>query len=38
MWREMAPDERRDIKVDGYRIVTYSFGAGASDRPTNTKL
>jgi proline iminopeptidase len=28
MWREIAPDERRDIKVDGYRIVTYSFGAG----------
>jgi proline iminopeptidase len=28
MWREIAPDERREIKVDGYRIVTYSFGKG----------
>jgi len=28
MWREMAPDERREVEVDGYKIVTYSFGAG----------
>jgi proline iminopeptidase len=28
MWREMAADERREITVDGYRIVTYSFGQG----------
>jgi proline iminopeptidase len=24
----MAPDERREVEVDGFKIVTYSFGAG----------
>ncbi|MEZ2126844.1 MULTISPECIES: proline iminopeptidase-family hydrolase [unclassified Sinorhizobium] len=28
MWREMQPDERHDIEVDGYRVVAYSFGTG----------
>ncbi|MBO0661160.1 proline iminopeptidase-family hydrolase [Jiella sp. MQZ9-1] len=28
MWREIEPDERRDVEVDGYKIVTYSFGSG----------
>ncbi|GGD67595.1 proline iminopeptidase-family hydrolase [Rhizobium anhuiense] len=29
MWREIQPDERFEIDVDGYRIVAYSFGAGS---------
>ncbi|WAC29397.1 proline iminopeptidase-family hydrolase [Ancylobacter sp. SL191] len=29
MWREIEPDQRQDITVDGHRIVTYSFGTGA---------
>ncbi|MEZ5775561.1 MAG: proline iminopeptidase-family hydrolase [Hyphomicrobiaceae bacterium] len=28
MWREMPPDETIEVMVDGYRIVTYSFGHG----------
>src|SRR5262245_16703728 len=28
MWREMQPDERYDVSVDGYRVVAYSFGTG----------
>lgn len=28
MWQELAPDERREVEVDGHRIVTYSFGKG----------
>ncbi|MDU0310166.1 MULTISPECIES: proline iminopeptidase-family hydrolase [Rhizobium] len=28
MWREIRPDERFEIDVDGYRVVAYSFGAG----------
>src|SRR5262245_6322883 len=28
MWRELAPDERREVEVDGFKIVTYSFGKG----------
>ncbi len=29
MWREIAADDRIEIKVDGYKIVAYSFGKGA---------
>jgi proline iminopeptidase len=28
MWREIAPDRRDEIRVDGHRVVTYSFGSG----------
>ncbi|WEX74341.1 proline iminopeptidase-family hydrolase [Sinorhizobium numidicum] len=28
MWREIEPDARHEIEVDGYRIVAYSFGSG----------
>lgn len=28
MWREIRPDERFEIDVDGYRVVSYSFGTG----------
>ena len=28
MWREMAPDARTEIEVDGHRIVAYGFGRG----------
>lgn len=28
MWREMPPDERCEVQVNGYRVVTYSFGSG----------
>ncbi|MBY5713772.1 proline iminopeptidase-family hydrolase [Rhizobium leguminosarum] len=28
MWREIRPDERFEIDVDGYRVVVYSFGTG----------
>ncbi|MDY0885331.1 proline iminopeptidase-family hydrolase [Dongia soli] len=28
MWREMAPDAQVDVTIDGYRVVTYSFGKG----------
>ncbi len=28
MWRELEPDQTRDVSVDGYTVKTYSFGAG----------
>ncbi|MDQ0474357.1 proline iminopeptidase-family hydrolase [Labrys wisconsinensis] len=28
MWREIEPDERHVIEVDGHKVVAYSFGAG----------
>ncbi|MCQ8783079.1 proline iminopeptidase-family hydrolase [Mangrovibrevibacter kandeliae] len=28
MWREIEPDETREVEVAGHRVVTYSFGAG----------
>ena len=28
MWREMAPDARTEVVVDGHRVVAYSFGQG----------
>jgi proline iminopeptidase len=28
MWREIAPDDKIDIAVNGYRIVSYVFGTG----------
>lgn len=28
MWREIAPDATADVTIDGYRVVTYSFGSG----------
>lgn len=28
MWREIAPDARHVIKVDGYDVVAYEFGSG----------
>lgn len=28
MWREIEPDERHVIKVDGHDVVAYGFGAG----------
>ena len=28
MWREIAPDETIEVEVDGYKVVTYSFGTG----------
>jgi len=28
MWREIDPDERYVIEVDGHEVVAYSFGAG----------
>jgi len=28
MWREIAPDRRDEIRVDGHKVVTYSFGSG----------
>ncbi|TIY10044.1 MAG: proline iminopeptidase, partial [Mesorhizobium sp.] len=29
MWREMTPDDRIEMTVDGYRVVAYSFGSGS---------
>ncbi|CAN7600888.1 proline iminopeptidase-family hydrolase [Rhizobium rhizogenes] len=29
MWREMQPDERMEVEVDGHKVVAYSFGSGA---------
>ncbi len=29
MWREIEPDARLEIEVDGYKVVAYSFGDGA---------
>lgn len=28
MWREIAPDRRDEINVDGHKVVAYSFGTG----------
>ncbi len=28
MWREIEPGTRQDVEVDGYNVVTYSFGSG----------
>lgn len=28
MWREIPADERHEIKVDGHKIIAYSFGEG----------
>ena len=28
MWREIEPDETREVEVDGHKVVTYSFGEG----------
>ena len=28
MWREISPDERIEVEVDGFKVVAYSFGAG----------
>lgn len=28
MWREIEPDERVEVTVDGYKVVAYSFGRG----------
>ena len=28
MWREIEPDDRQEIAVDGYKVVAYSFGSG----------
>ncbi len=28
MWREIEPDERYEVEVDGFKVVAYSFGAG----------
>jgi proline iminopeptidase len=29
MWRELEPDRRETVEVDGYAVKTYSFGDGA---------
>ncbi|HEX8047430.1 proline iminopeptidase-family hydrolase [Rhizobium sp.] len=29
MWREMQPDERIKVEVDGHQVIAYSFGTGA---------
>lgn len=28
MWREIAPDARHVVKIDGYDVVAYEFGTG----------
>ncbi|MFS8114212.1 proline iminopeptidase-family hydrolase [Rhizobium jaguaris] len=28
MWREIQPEARHDIEVDGHKVVAYSFGGG----------
>ncbi len=28
MWREIEPDSRQVVEVDGHRVVAYSFGSG----------
>ncbi|MBR0554512.1 proline iminopeptidase-family hydrolase [Ciceribacter sp. L1K23] len=28
MWREITPDERIEVEVDGFKVVAYSFGSG----------
>jgi len=29
MWREIEPDQRYDIEVDGFKVIAYSFGGGS---------
>ncbi|MQB45062.1 proline iminopeptidase-family hydrolase [Rhizobium sp. ICMP 5592] len=29
MWREIQPDERMEVEVDGHQVIAYSFGSGA---------
>lgn len=29
MWREIEPETRHEIEVDGYKVVAYSFGSGS---------
>jgi proline iminopeptidase len=29
MWREIEPEARHEIEVDGYKVVAYSFGSGS---------
>lgn len=28
MWREITPDDRIEVEVDGFKVVTYLFGSG----------
>ncbi|WP_341487329.1 proline iminopeptidase-family hydrolase [Pararhizobium sp. A13] len=28
MWREIEPNERYEVEVDGFKVVAYSFGTG----------
>jgi proline iminopeptidase len=28
MWREVEPDERYEVEVDGFKVVAYCFGTG----------
>lgn len=28
MWREIVPDKRTEVTVDGFKVVAYSFGSG----------
>ena len=28
MWREIEPDDRIEVEVDGFKVVAYSFGTG----------
>lgn len=28
MWREIKPDKRHEIAVDGYKVIAYEFGSG----------
>lgn len=28
MWRDIEPEARHEIEVDGYKVVAYSFGSG----------
>jgi proline iminopeptidase len=28
VWREIEPDERIEVAVDGYKVIAYSFGSG----------
>jgi len=29
MWREIEPEARHEIEVDGYKVIAYSFGTGS---------
>jgi proline iminopeptidase len=29
MWREIEPEARHEIEVDGHKVVAYSFGSGS---------